>query len=180
MATEPEDGVTSTLVRLLDRVMSLANGAATLWILVLMTLIVADVIGRDALLSPIAGVPEMVGFSIVVIVFLQAPHTHRHGQMIRSEGLLVAIRMRRPRLAAALDLVAQCIGVAVSVILAAAIAPRLVTAFRSGEFEGIPGHFTISVWPVLLAVTLGSVLLAASFALSAAAACRQLFRPGSR
>ena len=58
----------AALVRLLGFVMSLTNVVATTWILLLMVLIVADVVGRNAFLSPIAGVPEMVKYSIVGIV----------------------------------------------------------------------------------------------------------------
>jgi len=162
------------LVRLLGLPMSLANVLATAWILLLMLLIVADVVGRDAFLSPIAGVPEMVKFSIVGIVFLQVAHTHRLGRMIRSDGLLALLARSRPRLAAAGDLFAQLAGAAMALVLASAVWPRALRAFERGEIEGIPGHFTLPVWPFLLIVVVGSGLLAVSFLVSAADAARRL------
>ncbi|MGX1307213.1 TRAP-type mannitol/chloroaromatic compound transport system permease small subunit [Amorphus suaedae] len=162
------------LVRLLGAVMSLTNVLATTWILLLMVLIVADVVGRNAFLSPIAGVPEMVKYSIVGIVFLQVAHTHWKGQMIRSDGLLSVVAARRPRLAAGFDLVAQLIGAGFTVALAWAVWPKMIRAFERGEMEGVSGHFTMPVWPFLAIIVLGSALLALSFLLSAGIAARRL------
>lgn len=161
-------------IRLADAIMSAANVAATLWILLLMVLICADVIGRNAFLSPLAGVPEMVKFSILGIVFLQVAHTHRSGEMIRSDGLLGLLTRRAPRMGAALDLVAQLAGVAVSLLLAWAVWPKAVRAFERGEMEGIAGHFQMPVWPFLGLISLGSALLALSFAIAAVAAARRV------
>lgn len=163
--------------RLFGRAMLLANVAATIWILLLMVLVVADVIGRNAFLSPIAGVPEMIEVSIVGIVFLQAAHTHREGQMVRSDGLLGLLRRRRPRAAAALDLMAQLAGCAMASVLAGAVLPRMIRAFERGEMQGISGHFTLPVWPLLLIVVMGSAFLAASFLIAGAGALRRLRRP---
>ena len=162
------------LVRLLGFVMSLTNVVATTWILLLMVLIVADVVGRNAFLSPIAGVPEMVKYSIVGIVFLQVAHTHWKGQMIRSDGLLALMGERRPRLAAGFDLVAQLVGVGFTADLAWAVWPKVIRAFERGEMEGVSGHFTMPVWPFLAIIVIGSVLLSLSFLLSAAIAARRL------
>lgn len=147
--------------------MSAANVAATVWILLLMVLICADVIGRNAFLSPIAGVPEMVKLSILGIVFLQVAHTHRRGEMIRSDGLLGLALRRRPRLGAAMDLVAQLAGVVVAGLLVWAVWPKAVRAFERGEMEGIAGHFQMPVWPFLGLIAGGAALLALSFAIAA-------------
>lgn len=154
--------------------MSLANVAATAWILTLMLLILADVIGRNLLLAPVAGVPEMVKYSIVGIVFLQIAHTHRRGEMIRSDGLLGLAMARRPRLGAAMDLFAQLAGCAISLLLARAVWPKATRAFSRGEMEGVAGHFQMPVWPFLAIVSAGAALLAISFALSAWRAARRL------
>jgi TRAP-type mannitol/chloroaromatic compound transport system permease small subunit len=172
--TQPTISQEPALVRLLGLVMSLTNVVATTWILLLMVLIVADVVGRNAFLSPIAGVPEMVKYSIVGIVFLQVAHTHWKGQMIRSDGLLSLMGERRPRLAAGFDLVAQLVGVGFTAALAWAVWPKMIRAFERGEMEGVSGHFTMPVWPFLAIIVLGSVLLSLSFLLSAAIAAHRL------
>jgi TRAP-type mannitol/chloroaromatic compound transport system permease small subunit len=167
------------LTRLAGRVMSLANVVATTWILLLMVLIVADVVGRNAFLSPIAGVPEMVKYSIVGIVFLQVAHSHWKDQMIRSDGLLILLARRRPRLAAGLDLAAQLLGAAFTALLVWAVGPRMVKAYERGEMEGVSGHFTMPVWPFLLIIVVGSMLLSLSFLIGAREALRRL-RPAGR
>lgn len=176
MATDTQTATSRepALVRLLGHVMSLTNVVATTWILLLMVLIVADVVGRNAFLSPIAGVPEMVKYSIVGIVFLQVAHTHWKGQMIRSDGLLSLMAARRPRLAAGFDLVAQLVGAGFTSALAWAVWPKMIRAFERGEMEGVSGHFTMPVWPFLAIIVLGSVLLSLSFLLSAAIAAHRL------
>jgi len=166
--TTPEpEGPRPLPLKLADGIMSAANVAATAWILLLMVLILSDVIGRNAFLHPIAGVPEMVKFSIVGIVFLQVAHTHRKGELIRSDGILGLLAKRRPRAGALLDCLGQLCGVAVSLMLAWAVYPKATRAFARGEMEGIAGHFQMPVWPFLAIVTGGSALLALSFAISA-------------
>lgn len=160
--------------RLFDRLIAAANAVATVWIILLMLLIVADVFSRNAFLAPIAGVPEMVKYSIVGIVFLQIAHTHATGQMIRSEGMLEFFAPRRPRLAASLDLIAQLAGAALTLTLAVAVWPRLETAFARGEYEGAAGHFTLPVWPFFALTILGSALLAVSFLIAALRAWRRM------
>ncbi|MCW1931752.1 hypothetical protein [Pararhodobacter zhoushanensis] len=55
------------------------NAVGTVWIVALMLLIVSDIAMRNIANAPIAGVPEMVSFSIVGIVFLQLSHALRAG-----------------------------------------------------------------------------------------------------
>lgn len=166
--SETPVGAPTRLDRLADAVMSTANVVATLWILGLMVLIVADVLGRETLGQPIAGVPEMVKYSIVGIVFLQIAHTHRKGEMIRSTGILGMLTARYPRAAKAMELTAQLCGAAFALTLAWAVWPKAIRAYERGEMEGVQGHFTLPVWPFLSLIVLGSVLLALSFLLSAA------------
>ncbi len=163
------DKARGRLVRTADAVMGTANVIATLWILGLMVLIVCDILGRETLGRPIAGVPEMVKYSIVGIVFLQIAHTHRKGEMIRSDGVLGMMRRRWPSAGLAMDLVAQLCGAAFAATLAWAVWPKAIRAYECGEMEGVQGHFTLPVWPFLSLIVLGSALLALSFLLTALA-----------
>jgi TRAP-type mannitol/chloroaromatic compound transport system permease small subunit len=168
------DGQRNIGLRLFDRTVALTNAVATAWIILLMLLIVADVVFRNAFLAPIAGVPEMMKYSIVGIVFLQIAHAHASGQMIRSEGLLSVFEKRWPRGAVLLDVLAQMAGAAVTILLAIAVWPRLETAFQRAEFEGAAGHFTLPVWPFFAITIIGSVLLALSFLIAMARAWARL------
>lgn len=160
-------------LRLFAAVVAAANAVATAWILLLMVLIVADVVGRNTLGAPIAGVPEMVKYSIVGIVFLQIAHTHRVGAMIRSDGILARVARARPRLGAALDALAQVLGAALTLVIAWTALPRLDRAWTRGEYEGAAGHFLLPVWPFIALVILGSALLALSFLIAGARAARR-------
>lgn len=162
------------LRRAIEIVMSLANVVATAWILVMMVLLLGDILGRDLFGAPIAGVPEMVKFSIVGIVFLQVAHTHRKGEMIRSDGLLGVIAAARPRVGALLDLLAILAGAGVSFLLAWAVLPKALRAYDRGEMEGIAGHFQMPLWPFLTIVAVGSALLALSFLIDLPDAARRL------
>jgi len=71
------------LATALDRVTGAMNAVGTVWILALMLLISADVIGRAAFAHPIAGVPEMVSLAILGIVFLQLANTLGVGRLKR-------------------------------------------------------------------------------------------------
>lgn len=169
MKAEEQSGFGGVVVRVANAAMAAANVAATVWILVLMVLLTADVALRNFFGAPIAGVPEMVKLSIVGIVFLQIAHTHRKGEMIRSDGLLGAIARRAPGVGRALDIFAQLAGVAVSGLLGWAVWPKMVRAYTRGEMEGIAGHFEMPVWPFLAIVSIGAFLLALSFLIRAAA-----------
>jgi len=147
--------------------MRIANIVATLWILLLMLLIVADILGRELFGSPIAGVPELVKLSIVGIVFLQISHTHHSGEMIRSDGILGMVRRRRPALATGIDVFAQLCGAIFAAVLAWTVWPKMIRAYDRAEMEGISGHFTVPVWPFLGLIVLGSALLAVSFTIAA-------------
>lgn len=169
MSTESTGvGARDRLDRVAGVVMGAANVVATLWIIWLMVLIVSDVIGRETFGHPIAGVPEMVKFSIVGIVFLQIAHTHRKGEMIRSDGILGMVRARWPRAGLAMDVFAQLCGAAFASTLAWAVWPKVTRAYERGEMEGVQGHFTMPVWPFLFMIVLGSILLTLSFLLTAA------------
>lgn len=172
-ATTSKHKARGRLVQAADAVMGTANVVATLWILGLMVLIVCDILGRETLGRPIAGVPEMVKYSIVGIVFLQIAHTHRKGEMIRSDGILGVVRRRWPFAGLLMDTVAQLCGAAFAGALAWAVWPKAVRAFERGEMEGVQGHFTLPVWPFLALIVLGSALLALSFLITALASLNE-------
>ena len=141
-----------------------ANAISTAWILALMALVVADVFLRNAFLAPIPGVPEIVKYSIVGIVFLQIAHTHEIGAMIRSDGLLELLGRRNPMLAAILDATAQFSGMILTLALAYAGWPRIMRAIARGEMAGTQGHFLMPVWPFYAIMIAGSLMLSISFA----------------
>ena len=70
-----------------QRLTQALNALGTLWIVALMLLINADVLGRDLLGTPVRGVTELVSLSIVGIVFLQLADTLATGRMTRADAI---------------------------------------------------------------------------------------------
>jgi len=132
-----------------------------------MLLILADVIGRAAFDAPILGVPEMVQFSIVGIVFLQLPQTLRGGGLTRSELLLAPLRRCSPRAAGVLQAAYDLTGAALFALILAATWPLAVQAFESREFYGSTGVVQIPIGPLKLIIIAGCAVMAAQFLLSA-------------
>jgi len=155
------------LVRFVDAITSGMNAIGTAWILALMLLINADVIGRGAFGSPISGVPEMVALSIMGIVFLQLANTLRSGKLTRSDALLDLARARAPRLAQAIDAVFHLLGAVLVWVVLSSFFPRLVRSWERDEFVGAVGNFTAPTWPINAIVVLGAAAMLVTFALKA-------------
>lgn len=143
------------------------NAVGTLWIIGLMVLINSDILGRSLLNRPIAGVPELVAFSIVGIVFLQLAHTLRSGSMTRSDVLLNLLERRAPRARAALLALFHLVGGLLMMLIAWKFWPSVLSAWQHPErnFMGNPGFFTIPQWPLFVLVFLGILATAIQFLL---------------
>lgn len=151
------------------RVIGVMNAVGTLWIIGLMLLINADIFGRSFLHHPIAGVPELVAFSIVGIVFLQLAHTLRSGSMTRSDVLLNMLERRAPRVRLAMLAVFHAVGGLIMLLAAWKYGPSVLAAWQHPErhFMGNPGFFTISQWPLFALVLLGILATSIQFFLLA-------------
>ncbi len=137
------------------------NGAGVVWVFALTFLICADITGRTVFDRPIAGVTEMVSLSLVACVFLQLGHAVLRGRLMRVEILLGPMQGQRPLLAHAWQAVLAAVGVALLSILAVGAWPDFIRAWRTSEFAGVEGLYTISVWPIKFLIVLGSVVAGA-------------------
>ena len=106
-------GAPGHVLRILDGITLAANVVGSCLIVALVILITADVLGRNLLGAPVAGVPEIVSLSIVAIVFLQAPQALRAGRLTRSDGVIDVLKTRAPRVAAGLETLFDLTGIAV-------------------------------------------------------------------
>ena len=152
------------LDRLIDGVTQALNVVGTALIVGLMLLIGGDVLARNLLDAPIAGVPEMVALSIVAIVFLQVPQTLRAGRFTRSDALLGAIGEARPLLGRVMETVFDLAAIGLLGALLYASWPLFVQSWRRGTFVGAVGDFTAPIWPVKLVICVGTALLMVQFA----------------
>jgi TRAP-type mannitol/chloroaromatic compound transport system permease small subunit len=143
------------------------NAIGTVWIFVLMALISADVIGRGAFEAPLLGVPEMVQFSIVGIVFLQLAHTLRNGALTRSDVILRGLLVNFPVVGHALQMLFHAAGALVFFIIFRTTIPLMARAFRDGDFYGATGVFQLIVWPLKLIIIVSCAAMIIQFLLLA-------------
>ena len=157
------------------------NALGTLWILGLMVLINADVIGRDVFATPVRGVTELVALSIVGIVFLQLADTLRAGRFTRADVLLDRLQRTRPKLADALHAVFHLVGAVLLLVILWASWEPLVESVRIKEYVGAIGDFQAPVWPVRLITLIGLAVTALCYLLLMGRDLQRLKnRPGAR
>lgn len=166
LPTEPDRGPLAWLTAGL-------NTLGTVWIVALMLLIVSDIAMRNLANAPIAGVPEMVSFSIVGIVFLQLAHALRSGALTRSDLLLTALDAR-PGLKRGLLALFHLSGAAILIVALVWFWPSLVAAWTHPQrnFIGSPGVFTLPRWPLFLLMAVGMAATILQFLALALAALR--------
>lgn len=141
----------------------LLNAVGTLMIILLMVLITADVIARNFFGAPIPGVVEMTEAGIVMLVYLQVGHTLRVNRFIRSDGFFGMLQERRPRIALVFGLVFNLTGAMLFALICYAVRERVADAWRGDFYIGIQGTFTFPVWPIELAILIGSAVMILQF-----------------
>jgi TRAP-type C4-dicarboxylate transport system permease small subunit len=147
--------------------------AATLAFL-LCFLVCADVIGRVVFNSPVKGTPEIVSFSIVIILWLQAAYAIRSGGMIWVDAVHAHLPNRVQR---ACEVFAALLGIAFFALVCWGSLDPALYAWSSNEFEG-EGALRVPVWPARFMVVLGSFLAAFNYALIAVERSRALVTGG--
>lgn len=149
--------------RLFGGLVSGMNVVASVWVLALMALISADVIGRGGFNSPIPGVPEIVKFSIVAMVWLQMAYTLRAGKHLRTTIGLALMPAAGQRAVLVLN---ALVGVAMFACIAWLSVDELATSWEFDTFEG--AHpVRILVWPLWAVLVAGASLTAIQYALDA-------------
>jgi TRAP-type C4-dicarboxylate transport system permease small subunit len=147
--------------------------AATLAFL-LCFLVCADVIGRVVFNAPVKGTPEIVSFSIVIILWLQAAYAIRSGGMIWVDALHARFPSRVQR---ACEVFAALLGVAFFGLVCWGSVDPALYAWASNEFEG-EGALRVPVWPARWIVFLGSLLATFNYLLIAIERARALVTGG--
>lgn len=140
--------------------MSLMNGAGVVWFFALMFLISADIVARSFFDSPIRGVAEMVSLSLVASIFLQLAFAIHGERLTRAEFLINRISSADPKLASDWSGIISLAAGAICLVIAVGIGPDFVRAFRTAEFAGVQGLFSIQVWPIKFLILLGAVVAA--------------------
>src|SRR5690554_6591793 len=121
----------------------LLSAIGALWIAALMFLIVADELGRSFLNSPITGVAEVAARSVVAIVFLQIAAAILAGRMTRADFFVRYLRSNAAPLLAVLETLFALTGACVFALILWASWPETIDAWRTSEFFGVRGVYTI-------------------------------------
>lgn len=156
------------LRRGLQLVLNAMAAVGTLWVFAIMMLIVADVVGRNFLATPIIGVAEISARSVVAIVFLLLPPAALNGMLIRSDFLMRGLQRLLPGAARLLDGLFALAGAVIFGLVALAAWPDTHDAWVSSEFFGVRGVWTLPTFPFHLLVVLGASATSLAFTVSAA------------
>jgi len=140
------------------RLLSALNLLGAVWVVLIMLLITADVIGR-AFDSPLFGVPEIVKISVVGLVWCMMPHTLKIGAHLRSTILLDRMPAGAQR---AIEVLSCLLGVAIFALIVYSGWDHMIEAWKVGEFEG-EDPVRVPTYPVRSLVVLGAALTAAQF-----------------
>jgi TRAP-type C4-dicarboxylate transport system permease small subunit len=146
-----------------DRSLRALSAVGIAWIFALMVLVGADIVSRFAFNSPISGVAEIAGFSVIAITFLQLPAAVRSGRLARADLVLQRIRDRSPATAQAIERIFALLGALVFAAIVWAALSGLGHAWRTNDQFGAQGVFTFPKWPIWLLVLTGSAGAVAAF-----------------
>ena len=149
--------------RLFGGLVSGMNIVASVWVLALMALISADVIGRGGFNSPLPGVPEIVKFSIVAMAWLQMAYTLRARKHLRTTIGLARMPAAGQRAVLVLN---SLVGVAMFACIAWLSVDELASSWEFDSFEGAY-PVRIPVWPLWAVLVAGASLTAIQYALDA-------------
>lgn len=155
----------NAVTRLVNGIAISANAVGTLMVLVLVGIVNYDAIARSLYNKPFHGAVEVVQFSMVLIVFLQLPDVCRVNRLTRSDGFLILLGGRYPRLSGAISHAINVVSAAFMTLIAITIWPEFLKMYETQDYFGVPGVFTAPWWPIKLAIFLSATLCVLVFAL---------------
>lgn len=143
------------------------NAIGTLLILVVAVAVNLDIVGRDFFNTPIPGVTEFVGLSIVAIVFLQMANTLREDRHVANDLLLGWLAPRRPRLALLLQASYAAVGAVLMAFITWYVWPIVRDDYEGGYYRGTAGVAEIPSWPFMAVVLVGAAVTCVQYAIIA-------------
>lgn len=136
-------------------------------ICVLMVIICADIVARNAMGASLPLISELGALLLVMIVALQLATTVRADRLARTEMFIVGFRAKRPRAAAVLSAVFNLVGAGVIGGIAWATIRILGKDWDANEYIGVTGIATLPTWPFRALILLGMAVAALQFLLLA-------------
>lgn len=154
----------------LQRLASIGAGlgaVGTIWIVAIMVLICADVVMRWLWSMPVPRVPEITGYSIVAITFLQLSGAVRNRRLTRADAIYERLERKRPVAAHVLTAVYDLSGLALMVIIVVGVWPELANAWIHDDYFGSRGSFAVAIWPFRAVVVACAAVAGIEFAVGA-------------
>jgi TRAP-type C4-dicarboxylate transport system permease small subunit len=135
-----------------------ANGLSAVFVLVLMVLVMADIIGRYLFNRPVPMTYEVGSFMMVFIVFLGLAYTQRVGAHIRVEFLTLHLS---PRTRALLDIIASVLGLGLYAVITYEGFLWSWASWEVGDY--VAGLVNIPRYPSQFVVPFGAAILCLQF-----------------
>lgn len=139
---------------IVTRSTNILSTISAFWALLLAGIILTDIFGRELFDTPFLGTHEIVGNSIVGILFLELPSTIKRGAMLRTVFVFNAVGVTGRRI---IDVTSYILGI----ILFGAIIfggwDAMITSWEILEIEGA-GAFEVPVYPVRSIIILFSAI----------------------
>ncbi|MBS0124470.1 TRAP transporter small permease subunit [Thetidibacter halocola] len=176
MTADNQDREGGAVSRLWGAVVDGVAAVGTLMIGVLMVIICADIVARNAMGASLPLVSEAGALLVVTLVALQLGATIRARRLARAEFLLLALQARSPRAAALLRAAFNALGAVILGIIAFATLRVFEKDWNAAEFIGVPGIATLPTWPFRLLVLAGFTIAAIEFAFATLSALRRAVR----
>ena len=114
------------------------------WILLLAAIFLYDIIGRELFNTPFLGTHEIVGNSIVGILFLELPSTIKRGAMLCTTIVYYAVSRIPQRV---IDCASYLLGVALFLAIIFGGWDAMIVSWEVQEIEGA-GAFEVPIYPV--------------------------------
>lgn len=163
----------SGLERAWHRLVETFAALGTVLIAVLMVIICADIVARNAFGASLPLVSEGGALLVVTLVALQLAATVRAGRLARTEVFMAPLSEHFPRVAALLRGVFDLVGAVVLGIIAWASIRVIEKDIAAAEFIGVPGLATLPTWPFRVLILAGFAIAAIEFAVRIVAALRR-------
>ena len=164
--------------RLWHRLVEAFAALGTVMIGVLMVIICADIVARNAMGASLPLVSEGGALLVVTLVALQLAATVRAGRLARTEVFIQPFSARFPRAGAALNGVFDLVGAAVLGTIAWASVRVLEKDMAAGEYIGITGMATLPTWPFRVLILAGFAIAAVECAVRVLGALRRVAGAG--
>lgn len=142
-------------------------------ICVLMVIICADIVARNALGASLPLVSELGALLLVMIVALQLATTVRADRLARTEIFFLGFRQDYPRAGSLLSAVFNLVGAGVIGGIAWASIRILEKDWAAGEYIGVTGIATLPTWPFRALILTGMAVAAIQFVILTVADLRR-------